>query len=230
MNKIEEIEALINRANEQLAEIVKMLTLPHQANIPANYVDSKSRREFFEEYLDKLAVQIRLRIGEFANSLRSPLNYVACAFADQDSHRVGKLVQFPIEDDPKVFKGRRTTYLEGISDPHIALIERCQPYSGWKCMEFLRDFSNFYKHHGLVIVHQKAEYISVIRPQSDAESREPKFAVVFDSWRDDSGVMQVKPSIPVSITLPDGTPIMQVLEEIQRGVTLMLRDFESHLR
>jgi hypothetical protein len=177
-----------------------------------------------EDFLDELTTKIKIRIGEFTNSLRSPLNYVACALAEQDSGSVGNNVQFPIEDDPKGFNRKRTTFLRGISEPHIELIEEYQPYSGWSCLKFLRDLSNFYKHRGLIVVHRKTHYIEWIRAES--ESLTPRFAVEMDVWRDTRGVSQVQPHLPFKITLPDGTPIMQVLGEIQRSVAIVLRDFE----
>jgi hypothetical protein len=229
LKKADEIKVLVDRANEHLTRIRQMLITPLSPNIPTTYTGIDLRRKFFEDCLDQVVLHIRVRIGEFANSLRSPLNYVACAFAEQDSGTVGKLVQFPIEDDPKSFRDRRTTYLKGVNDPHVTLIEGCQPYSGRNCMKFLRDFSHFYKHRGLVVVHRQAHYIEVISPQSDGESRNPHFAITFDTWRDKSGTEYIQPRIPVEVTLPDATPIMHVLDDIQRSVTVMLSDFEPLL-
>jgi hypothetical protein len=123
----DEIKALVERAEEHFTWIRDILAAPHQVNIPAEYTDPKMRRIFLENFLDSLTTKIRVRIGEFTNSLRNSLNYLACAFAEQDSGSVGNQVQFPIESDPKVFASRRKTFLKGISDPHVALIERCQP-------------------------------------------------------------------------------------------------------
>jgi hypothetical protein len=80
----------------------------------------------------------------------------------------------------------------------------------------------------LVVVQKKTRYIELFKPIDHILSG-PQFAVPLDSWRDNRSEMQVKPHLPFKITLKDGTPIVQVLDEIQRSVVLMLRDFERLL-
>src|SRR5260370_3345243 len=93
-NKFDEIKPLIERADEHLSWIRETLTAPHQANIPTDYTNPELRRNFLEDFLDELTTKIKIRIGEFTNSLRSPLNYVACALAEKDSASVSNSVQF----------------------------------------------------------------------------------------------------------------------------------------
>jgi hypothetical protein len=88
--------------------------------------------------------------------LRSALNYGTCALAEQDSGSVGNSVQFPIESSPDLFNSRRNTFLKGISDKHVAFFERFQPYNTGEWIGLLRDFSNFYKHRGLIRVNKKS--------------------------------------------------------------------------
>lgn len=226
-NRFDEIKPLIARADEHLTWIRQALAGPHQANVIPDYADMALRRSLLENFLDQLVVEIKIRIGEFTNSLRNPLNYVACAFADLDSGSVSNQVQFPIEDDPTVFAKRRNTFLKGINNQHVILIEKCQPYHGWNSMKLLRDLSNCYKHRGLILVHKEPHYIEWIKAESEALS--PKFAISLDTWQDRQGLAHVQPHIPFKVTLPDQTPIMLVLEEIQHSVTTMLCDFKSFL-
>jgi hypothetical protein len=95
-------------------------------------------------------------------------------------------------------------------------------------MGLLRDLSNFYKHRGLIVIQKKTHYIEWFKPIAHTLSG-PQFAIPLDSWCDKRGELQVKPHLPFKKMLKDGTPIAQVLDEIQRSVVLMLRDFEPLL-
>jgi len=215
LNKIEEIEAIINRANKHLAWLEEFCQGRHKVDsvrIRPDDPQLNPGRKDLEEWFQANLPEVRIQVGEFANCFRSALNYVACALAEQDSGSVGNSVQFPIESDPDIFKSRRNTFLKGINDPHIALIQACQPYNGWKCLGLLRDLSNFYKHRGLIILPEEAHYVGWNRGYTQTQSGQI--------------AMNVEPHLMFKITLPNGSPIVEALKVVQLRVTQMLDQFK----
>jgi hypothetical protein len=146
-NKRQELDFLLRRAGEHLVWLRENVVHP-DANISAEnmgyYVIPSAG--------DAFAGKIKIVIGEHVGSLRNALNYLTCAVAEQDSGRIGKQVQFPIESSPDSFAAHRNSYLEGVLDEHLALFKRYQPCFapdvGW--ISLLRDLSNWYRHKGLI--------------------------------------------------------------------------------
>src|SRR5260370_13168350 len=95
LNKLQEIEFLIGRADEHLEWLRKYVITPDP-----NLVADNLGYYFAPESGDNITTRIRIVIGEFASCLRNSLNYFACTVAEQDSGSVGKQVQFPIESSP----------------------------------------------------------------------------------------------------------------------------------
>src|SRR5579875_104163 len=144
LNKFQEIELVLVRANEHLEWLRKYVVHPNPDLVP------EKDGWIVEEPMDIFGGNVRIRIGDFAATLRNALNYLACLFAEQDSGSVGKRVQFPIEDSPKSFAGQRPVYLKGVADPHVAAIERFQPYNTGDWIKDIQTFSNWYRHSGLI--------------------------------------------------------------------------------
>src|SRR5436305_13077108 len=91
-------------------------------------------------------------IGEIVQNLRTSLDYLIHRLAWYDAGPdAERKTQFPIEDKPEVFKGRKRTHLEGLTADHIAAIERLQPYNGVKWLAALRDLFNGDKHSVLQV-------------------------------------------------------------------------------
>src|SRR5204863_4438007 len=86
---------------------------------------------------------------EMIYNLRAALDYVVFEPARFDSGQTQNGTQFPIEDKPEGFKGRQKTYLKGLTDPHVALVEEYQPCQGCNWTATLRDLSNPDKHREL---------------------------------------------------------------------------------
>lgn len=90
----------------------------------------------------------QILIGDTAVSLRSALNYLVGQLSrlDSVSGRKGKRTQFPIESCPNDFDGRKCRYLEGLTEAHVAAIERLQPYNGCDWTQRLQKLSNLDRH------------------------------------------------------------------------------------
>ncbi|MCA1707798.1 MAG: hypothetical protein LC808_32810 [Actinobacteria bacterium] len=74
---------------------------------------------------------IPVRVGEMLYNLRCALDYLVFALAWHDTGteptgKWAKSLQFPIESKPKEFERRRATRLEGVSNPHVAMIREYQ--------------------------------------------------------------------------------------------------------
>jgi hypothetical protein len=95
----------------------------------------------------------------------------ALGIAEQDSGKIGHNVQFPLEEKPELFRGRRNTYLEGIRDERIATFQKFQPYNAGNWLSDLRRLSNFYKHTGLILVEKKISQIKPLAPAHQAQYR-----------------------------------------------------------
>jgi len=75
-------------------------------------------------------LELAVRVGEMIYNLRAALDYVVFEIAHHDSGVKQNGTQFPVEDRPEGFAGRRKSFLKGVSDEHVALIESYQPYEG----------------------------------------------------------------------------------------------------
>src|ERR1700691_1868018 len=144
LNKFQEVECILKRAGEDVDWLREYVPPADPNRIP-----DKSWNILHESF-DLFTAEIRLRIGDLAGRLRNSVNYFVCILAEQDSGRIGKHVQFPIEDHPNGFIGHRTSYLEGVSDEHVAAIEVFQPYKTGDWIKDLRTFSIWYRHSGLI--------------------------------------------------------------------------------
>src|SRR5208283_2243285 len=170
-----------------------------------------------EQSFDLATSDVRFHIGEFASRLRNALNYFTCILAEQDSGGVGKRVQFPIEDTPESFAGQRNSYLKGITDKHVAAIEVYQPYKTGNWIKDLREFSNWYRHSGLIKVQKVFQ-----EPES--------FPSPPHTYRVGQAVMEVQGGFFAAVSLEDKRPVVQALEEIHRRVCEATNDLKPTLQ
>jgi hypothetical protein len=152
-----------------------------------------------------LASKIAIVAGEFASCHRNALNYLTCAVAQQDSGAVSNSVQFPLESAPKTFIENRSRYLRSISDEHLAFFERHQPYNTGKPFELLREFSNAYRHRALLRVEKNFQDPKIPTPPPET-FRIAGGHIVHMNW------------FEIAVSLTDGSPIVETLEEIERRV------------
>jgi len=149
-----------------------------------------------------------------SNSLRSALNYLTARLFELDAGTKGTHVQFPIESTPHKFKRQRDRYLRGISEVHVAAIERLQPYNGNEWATNLQRLSNLHKHDDLVIV---AHDYLLGGNRTVSKKKNPN--VQRFTMR-----MNIKPAL--RIALGDGLPVVEALEVIQGQVAQTLDAFK----
>src|SRR5262249_34879611 len=125
IKKLDEINAMIDRGGDHLAWLMDFIRHPDGRAIAAD-----PNIHTLEESFNIITTDIRIRIGECANSFRNALNYMTCALAEQDSGTIGNNVQFPIADTPRTFRKQCKSYLEGIKKERIRLFAKVQPYEG----------------------------------------------------------------------------------------------------
>ena len=220
LNKLDEIEALIERSDEHLTWL--------QRHIPHINEDAISRNRdlnviALEDSYDLAVTRIRIIIGEFANGLRSALDYIACIMVDQDSGKVTNRIQFPIEDTPDFFKYRSSVLLKGLRKEHFTFFERYQPYKAGNWIALLRDFPNFYKHTGLIILNKKLRQTAVLTAAPNAKTTTDR---IFGPYPDN---MHVQRGLAFTVSLPDGSNIVPQLEEIARRVRQVVHEFKPLL-
>jgi hypothetical protein len=214
IKKLDEINAMIDRGGKHFAWLEDFVR-HHDGRVIPNEPDV----HVLEESFDVIVTNIRIRIGECANSFRNALNYMTCAIAEQDSGHIGYAVQFPIEDSTQRFWNRRDTYLEGIRDERIATFEKFQPYNAGDWLKDLRSLSNFYKHKGLIVVDKQVDQIERLAPTSRTKS----------GLRVITRQMHVnRPAIRVAF--PDGRPIIQTLDVVHHGVCDIIDEFNPFIR
>jgi len=215
--RLYEIQAKLRRADKHLSELKTEIAFARNFHSDGSVIkDYPDGRHQVADLFDDVFPDIRAIIGGFANALRSSLNYFVAQLAKVDSGSpANRSVQFPIEDCPKLFKKHRTTYLKGISDEHVTLIERLQPYNGCDWMKTLQLLSNIDKHRGLVAAVPVAS--SVANNASTPLVSEPR-------------KVKMDIQITVDITFSDRTRVIETLEVIQLRVTDALDQFDALMK
>lgn len=170
--------ARVVRAEEHLAELSQaiarctLLDSDRDAIAAVAEFDPKAMNKWDKLYV-LMGVDVphvfSILIGEICYNLRSALDYLIWELARLDSGGVKERTQFPIEDTPDGFMGRRQTFLNGINHSHVALIETLQPYKGCHWTQLLRDLSNPDKHRHLTPV--RGQTSVVIRPPVEETHR-----------------------------------------------------------
>jgi len=170
--------------------------------------------------LDPLRNRASVRVGEFVYNLRAALDYLVYVLAEADSGTRQNGTQFPIEDSQQGFTAHRHTRLKGVSDEHAAIIRQFQPYRGCAWTRILRDLSNPDKHRELVSVDVD---FTLNRLMTLTEH-----GILTGSDEGDTEVdsadsdMTVYLKGPALVTLPDGLPVVETLQELDRQATLLL--------
>ena len=101
---------------------------------------------------------IKILIGEIIYNLRAALDYLIYELARLDSGQVIDGTQFPIENSINGFKRRRKSFLKGISDEHVTIVEGLQPYNGCDWTKLIAALSNPDKHRKLTIANSSVIY------------------------------------------------------------------------
>jgi hypothetical protein len=222
-----------NRAREHLADVERLIdsfrTTPYElaTDLDLELVDEMLSPD--EEDLAQLPIpyEIPIRIGETIYNLRAALDYLIFALSWHDSgieptdERAGRL-QFPIFSDPQVFERRRNTILEGVSDPHVAMLRDYQPCEGCTWTDLLADLSNKDKHR----------HLTVLQATFDPETG----IAAFDLHPDPQASAEVHAVLPMGevrvdiratfdVVFPDGSLISETLQELESEVESRLLRF-----
>lgn len=159
--------------------------------------------------------RIRTLIGEVVQNLRTALDYLVYELARFDAKRTIGGTQFPIADKEADFEKASTRRLRGLTGEHIAMIRRLQPCDGCQWTGTLRDLSNPDKHRELTAVRSPI----LIAPS-------PGSTQAILAGKD----VDVQSDISISITFPDGTPVVESLEQLQSQVAQTIYAFRSEFQ
>jgi hypothetical protein len=214
--------ALIDRAGEHLYELERIqyeIVAAEAESFVANPVEASpislpdGRQMFAAGRFTNIVVpdKARVLLGEICTNLRSALDYLVVRLSELDSGVKHRRTQFPIEPDKKGFKGQRKTYLAGVSDTHVAAIERLQPYNGCEWTKLLAGLSNFHKHDDLVFIGQKVKFTASVAPTEGNPGE---------------GAVSVKFEISHYIAFDKEGPVIETLGILQSQVAQTLDAFK----
>ena len=158
---------------------------------------------------------LSILVGETIYNLRAALDYLVYELAILDSGQVKEKTQFPIDDCEKVFRGRRSSYLKGVNEEHVAALKRLQPCDGCQWTRVLRELSNSDKHRHLTIT---------TAPVTVSPSPGSTEAILAGQPVD------VKGDVFVTIVFSNGTPVVETLEQLQSEVVQVLDAFNSEFK
>jgi hypothetical protein len=176
--------------------------------------------------------EISAIIGDIIHNLRAALDYLVFELALKDSGFPQDGTQFIIEDvksDPNnkkrgfdpVSKGR----LRGLSNVHVAAIERLQPYMGALWTKALRNISNLDKHRKLISIGgAPASSVSFIPGPPGSFKGRP--GTVFPGIGADGEDIYMEGQYAIEIQFTNGTPVLETLQIIQRHVAATIDSFK----
>lgn len=126
---------------------------PMRVFVPAEQVSTGGYRPTLDwsEAGKPPRLQLAILVGEFSYNLRAALDYLVHQLAALDG-AAPRFRNFPIELDPKKWQKRRTTWLKGIRDEHVKVVERHQPFAGAHWLHLLKTINNPDKHQALTVV------------------------------------------------------------------------------
>jgi hypothetical protein len=162
-------------------------------------------------------------LGETVQNLRTALDYLVYQLAEWYSGvDLDRRTQFPIEDTPESFQGKRNSFLEGVSDEHVAILDALQPYDRPNWLTWIRELSNLDKHNVLVVAPGIRGSVTIPVGRPDEE------AIAAGGFRKPGDVgMYFK--VPIYIAFGDGLPVIEQLEELKAQTRALLQLFEPEL-
>jgi hypothetical protein len=176
-----------------------------------------------------IPVSFPILVGEISYNLRASLDYLIYRLAILDSGSEQKGTQFPIEDMPENFRGKRNRFLKGVNDTHATAIERLQPYNGVDWTQWLRTISNPDKHRHLSVNRRqraiRVRYGSNPNPPADSHAED---SLLFLMKLTDSAnkCMYVEVEMVLFVVFDDGLPVIKTLENISLKVADTLAVFK----
>jgi hypothetical protein len=223
MPSLADAYARLERADEHLSEVHALAQQICTAQAEATRVQvapgmtlmsGELGQVFFVESANTpIAGRLSVLVGDSVNCLRSCLDYLVGELAELDSGSRMSRTQFPVEQSADAFRGRRQSFLNGVSDAHVTHIELLQPYNGTSWTAKLSRMSNWDKHNKLVLVAH--DYLLGGRVTTGETS--------------DSGEMPIQLQISLQpslrVQLEDGLQLLETLNEVRTGVASTLEHF-----
>lgn len=226
---LDELKSLIEKfrkANED--EIRSQHQLEALALKPGQKVDIVLKNQPLVE----IPLDFAIIVGEAVYNLRSALDYLVYELARKDSGSEKSGTQFPIEDVradalnvKRGFEARRKTYLTGLNDRHIIMIERLQPYNGVGWTETLREISNPDKHRRLTAVNGRwGENATIEAWPAGVLDDGP--GIILPGVRGIHPENSVGLQYTVDIVLANGSPLLETLEDLKTRVFKAIESFK----
>ncbi|HVA77600.1 MAG TPA: hypothetical protein VNF27_06870 [Candidatus Binataceae bacterium] len=154
MSAFQQSKLRVHRAEERLSDLELEIKLATKAalQVAAEQANFEANKKPLEEFSGQLWEETRLLVSEFALHARVALDYLVFNLAWNDSGVEQKGTQFPIDECPERFAGHILTRLKGLTDEHIAMVEKFQPYNGFRLhpLLVLNRLSNRDKHREFV--------------------------------------------------------------------------------
>jgi len=155
MSTLRQSQLRVSRAEEKLSDLKLEINLARQdaLQVAAEQADLEAMQMPLNKFSGALWDEARLLISEFAFHARVALDYVVFALARRDTGIEQEDTQFPINESPEAFarNGKKGGCLEHLTVEHRTMIERFQPYQGFRlhCLRTLHKLSNSDKHRYL---------------------------------------------------------------------------------
>jgi len=216
-----------DRAREYLKELESLCVEICEAELKASIIHVKAEVDApknvndvytIEEGNTSIPPRCGWLTGQVINCLRSALDYLIRNLSELESGIVPERTQFPIESLKDDFWRKAPTSLEGLTDFHIAQIERLQPFNGCKWTERLAAISSLHKHNDLVEVVHDLQYNGLFVPIPSTDPSIPRYKVH----------MEFTPTLYVCIG--EEFPLIEALQEIESQVSQTLNAFEPEFK
>lgn len=227
-------EARLTRAQEHLADMRERRDLARQDHLNRLSVEQDAEKPNILKVSGPRTISpplvLSVTVGEHLYNLRAALDYLIYELALLDSGEPKTGTQFPIESTPEGFAGRRNTYLKGVSDEHVALIETLQPYRGCEWTKRLKVLSNPDKHRHLLSIAHESEARFTVRKGEFGEFDDVGTGAVFRTEvGPHPGDVHVEIDATFLVTFEDETVVVDELEVLQSQVSELLQAFKTEL-
>lgn len=228
---IDGAKARLVRAQEHLADLRERSDLSRQDHLNLLSVEQDPDQPSILKLTGPLSATpplgLSVIVGEYLYNLRAALDYLIYVLAEMDAGEAQRGTQFPIEDTPEGFAGRRESFLKGLSEEHIAQIETLQPYKGCDWTKRLRILSNPDKHRHLLSLSRISDTAFTIRKGEFGAFDGIDSGTVF---RTDTGPhpgdVHVEINATFLIAFEDEAVVVDELDVLQSQVAQLLETFE----